>query len=702
MLGFATTDEAVRAGLTLRLSRGIVTCDMLDQRMLALTANAKIEGNSLSIPSEIGAALIVSWEAESEQTATRLGNDALEALKENGPIGLLVPPTCDANLQQRIRQFRHAGVAGLYGVGPGPRPTACVEDIGVPVEELPRFTLEVRQILRKFDLTGSMLVHVLTGQVHTRPFIDLDNPDDRAKLWPFAEAMHSLAITLGGTISTQHGTGIARTPWVEKQYGHLLPVFRELKSICDPQNLLNPGKIVGIDPSRPAWPFRTPQAETRVPLLVWSDNPVAAESAKCNGCGDCRTHHAPQRMCPIFHSTGAESATPRAKANLMRHTHGEPTVVLTDADARTIAGECVNCKMCRDECQAKVNIPKLMLEAKAAYHAEHGLDRGNWTLARTESVARWASHFPFTTNRMLGNRVMRWLFEKCFNLSRRRVLPRFSRRSFLRRARKQGLTQHCHNEERVAYFVDGFANYNDPSIGEATVAVLRHHGIGVHVPRRQRSSGMAALVQGDVETARATAAYNIRTLAELVREGYTIICSEPTAALALTQDYLDLLNDPDAKLVAENSVELTTYLYALHQKGKLKTDFVAIDATIGHHVPCHMKALRGPIAGPELLRLIPGLTVETIDVSCSGMAGSFGLTRTNYETSMQAGQAMFDRLQRPGILFGATECASCRMQMHEGVGKRTMHPIQYLALAYGLMPELGTRLRRPLSRLLSD
>jgi FAD/FMN-containing dehydrogenase len=86
--------------------------------------------------------------------------------------------------------------------------------------------------------------------------VDLDDPADRAKLWPVAEAVHALALALGGTVSTQHGTGIARTPWVERQYGPLYPVFRELKRVFDPKNLLNPGKIVGPDPSREAWPLR--------------------------------------------------------------------------------------------------------------------------------------------------------------------------------------------------------------------------------------------------------------------------------------------------------------------------------------------------------------------------------------------------------------------------------------------------------------
>src|SRR5207249_5245968 len=179
-------------------------------------------------------------------------------------------------------------------------------------EALPEFLTQTQNVLQRFELTASFLVHALTGQVHTRPLVDLDNPSDREKLWPVAEAVHGLALSLGGTVSTQHGTGIARTPWVERQAGPLMPVFRELKRIFDPKNILNPGKIVGPDPSRPAWPLRPevrgqksevseesdapvsrePQASAtpadRTPLLVWRDSSVDAEAAKCTGCGDCR------------------------------------------------------------------------------------------------------------------------------------------------------------------------------------------------------------------------------------------------------------------------------------------------------------------------------------------------------------------------------------------------------------------------------
>jgi FAD/FMN-containing dehydrogenase/Fe-S oxidoreductase len=745
LLGFGTLDAAARAGLDLR-SFGPVACDLLDRRLLSL---ARDGGEGQLIPPAVGAALFVTLEGDTEREAFERTWGAVERLREAHRLVVLAEPTCDPTGVARVRRVREAAVSGLYGLGPGPRPVAFVEDVGVPPDALPDFLTQAQTALRRFDLTGSFLAHPLAGQVHTRPLLDPDDPADRSKLWPVAEAVHALALSLGGTVSTQHGTGIARTPWVERQYGPIMPVFRELKRIFDPKGILNPGKIVGPDPSRPAWPLRpgvrrqetgdspdqstqpgtpsslTPDSRLLTPLLVWKDSSPVAEASKCTGCGDCRTRSA-GRMCPAFRATGAEGASPRAKANLFRllaDPAADPAGLSAD-EVREVTGLCLNCWMCRDECPARVDVCKLTLEAQAAHLAEHGLDRSDWMLARAEAFAALGSHFAPLVNGLLARRPVRWLLEKLFGVSRRRRLPAFALRSFYRRARGLGLTKKCgvrtaerrlpdpgssfripssdFRVPRVAYFVDVFANYNDPLIGEAAVGVLRHNGVGVYVPPRQVGCGMAPLARGDVETAREVALHNVRALADLAREGYRIVCSEPTAALMLSRDYLDLLDDPDAAAVATNTTELTAFLWDLHRAGRLRTDFRPLDLTLGHHVPCHLKALRGPAAGPGLLSLIPGLRVHTIDVSCSGMGGTWGLKAANYEASLAAGGPMLAELNRPRVLFGSTECSSCRMQMEQGSGKRTLHPVQYLAYAYGLLPEIGARLRKPLGELVSD
>lgn len=428
---------------------------------------------------------------------------------------------------------------------------------------------------------------------------------------------------------------------------------------------------------------------------------MAAECLSCNGCGHCRTEVPGQRMCPIFRATHDEAATPRAKANLMRHLlQSSPASPLSSEEVREVADLCVNCKMCVTECPARVNIPKLMLEAKAANVAEHGLSRTDWVMARTESFAWLGSVLAPVANALLGHPAARWVLERLCGVSRHRRLPGFASRSFLRRAVRRGWTRRPRSARpRVAYFVDLFANYNDPLLAEAVVAVLHHNGIEVYVPPDQVGCGMAPLACGDVDNARETVRRNLRVLADLARDGYPILCSEPTAALMLRRDALDLLDDPDTRLVAAQTVESTAFLWDLHQQGHLRTDFRPLALTIGHHVPCHLKALGRPPVGPALLELIPGLGVRTIDVSCSGMAGTFGLKAANYAVSLEAGRPMLTELARSGIRFGSTECSTCRLQMADGTGKHTLHPVQYLALAYGYLPELLQRLRKPLGKL---
>ncbi|MBN9518272.1 FAD-binding protein [bacterium] len=722
LLGFPTLEAAVKAAADLPAFEP-ASADLLDRRLLSLSGRG-----AEAIPAAVGAALLVTFEADTEREAGGRTWGAVEKLREAHKLAVLAEPACDPDGVARIRAVREGAVTGLYGLGVGPRPAAFVEDVGVPPAALLEFLAGAQDILKRFELSASFLIHALAGQVHTRPLIDLADPAHRAKLWPVAEAVHALALALGGTVSTQHGTGIARTPWVEKQYGPILPVFRELKRVFDPKNVLNPGKIVGPDPSRPAWPLRggdrgqgagdrgqtngddaqksrTSDAPSVTPLMVWNDTMPGPEASKCTGCGDCRPRGGRGRMCPAFTAAGVEESAPRAMANLVRLLGDDPTALGSD-DAQAVVTKCVNCKMCRDECPSRVDVPRLMLEAKARRHAERGLDHVSWVLARADGLAAFASRFAPVSNAVLGNRPARWVLEKLLGLSRRRRLPALARRSFLAASRGDAGAQPPAGDDRttekVAYFADTFANVFDPAVGEATVAVLRHNGVRVVVPPRQRGSGAAPLAQGDLETARELAVRNVRALVDFARDGYRIVCSEPTAALTLAQDYLLLLDDPDAAAVAAATTELTTFLGELHAAGRLRTDFRPLDLTLGHHVPCHLKALRGAVSGPGLLGLIPGVTVRTIDVSCSGMAGPWGLAEANYDASLRAGRRMIDEFDRPGILYGATECGSCRLQMQEGTGKRTLHPVQYLAHAYGLMPELTTRLQTPLGELVSS
>ena len=696
LAGFESLERAIQAS-DQALAFGPAACELIDRRLVSLARGKGGELRAL-LPAEAEAVLLMEFEEETPAAAADRARALLEHLRGKEHDCTWTSAATDLGDIQRLWRLRESILPSLYGMRSGAPPVAFVEDIAVPREQLTHFLHEIQELLKRHEVVASFLIHAGTGQVHTRPFLDLQLPSDVTRLFQLGDAIHQLALELGGTVSTQHGVGLARTPWVERQYGALYDVFRKIKTLFDPKQILNPGKIVGPLVGAPPWPLRqNPSTDVdKIPWrLRWHKDEVRTEATACNGCGHCRTESPHERMCPIFRPSHAEAASPRAKANLVRQLLAQDPEgrALAGDDVREIADLCVNCRMCAVECPAHVNIPKLMLEAKAANVAEHGMDRADWTLARSESFAAMASLFAFGVNAVLKSRTARWFIEQILGISRKRRLPPFTSRNFLRQAKANGWTRRPRGRQpRVAYFVDVFANYNDPQIAEAVVRVLHHQGVEVYVPLGQRGCGMAPLAYGDVESAQEAATHNVRILADLAREGYPIVCSEPTAALMLRNDYPSLIDDPDAQMVADRVVECTSLLWSMHEAGRLRTDFQPIPAAVGHHVPCHLKALGGEAAGPRLLGLIPEMRVHKIDVGCSGMAGTFGMRASNYAASLEAGRPMFEELGRPSNLFGSTECSTCRMQMEEGTGKRTLHPVQYLALAYGLMPEIGDRL----------
>jgi len=529
-----------------------------------------------------------------------------------------------------------------------------------------------------------------------------------------ANDLYNEVLDVGGTVSGEHGTGLSRTWFLNRQYGPLYDAFRKIKRIFDPNNILNPGKVVTNSPQPLTQNLRPVAADERrdpehpsqsngkgdevevISLqLNWDLDEITHAARNCNGCGRCRTQALEERMCPIFRLLPAEEASPRAKANLMRAilTGSLDQAALTSDELKSVADLCVNCHQCRLECPASVDIPKLMTECKAQYVATNGLRLSDWFMARHDLLSKWGSLIRPVANWMIGNRFMRWVMERTFGIAHGRKLPRVAKRTFLRLARQRRLTRPVRRSGRkVLYFVDSFANWHDVQLADALAAVMEYNGVSVYVHPRQVPSGMSLISMGAVEKAKRFAERNVEILAEAIRQGYHVVASEPSAALCLTHEYPNLMDDEDTRLVAENSSEACTYLWRMHQNGNLQLDFKPLNATLGYHLPCHLKALNVGSPGENLLRLIPGLTVRKIDQGCSGMAGTYGFQKKNYRNSLRMGWGLISAMRQADIQNGCTECAACKVQMEQGTEKPTVHPLKVLALAYGLMPEIESAL----------
>lgn len=701
VLPFARLNDAAEA-VPHCLDDGPSACELHDWRSIRLVRDADPFFRE-AIADAAEAALIVEFEGDDSEAVIRQAKVLANRLARSKRLVADPFMTSRRSDCERLIGLRQAVMPLLMRARDPARAVPFIEDVAVHPRDLAAFLNRLQGILRGHGVSWTLYAHAGAGQLHARPFLDLADSRDVARLEPLAAEIYDAVSEFSGTISGEHGCGLARTQFLRKHYGELEAVYREIKNAFDPQNLFNPGKVVGDDPHLVVQDLRTrlvsgaaPGTPGALPVLsaplIWPDGRRDEHVSACNACGVCRSREPTLRMCPTFRATGAETASPRAKTHLLRQI---ATGVLDpktwgSEELKEVADLCVHCNMCTIECPAGVDVSSLMLEAKAAFVEDHGLTTNDWLLSRVDLWSALASRTPIMFNALMNHRGARWLLERMFGLSRHRRLPRAHRTTFLRRAERLGLTRARPRAPgpRVAFFVDIVANHFDQRLAEAVVAVLQHVGVNVFVPKGQRGCGMPALVAGDLDHARELVLANLRVLANAVRDGYTIVCAEPTAALMLRRESVRLTDDLDAALVAANTMDVGHYLAGLDARGQLPPFTQPLHAKAGYHQPCHLRALGVGTPGLDLIRKIPELDVEFIDRGCSGMAGTFGLSRQNFRTSLRAGRPLRSRLRDSDLELGATECSACRMQMEQGLSKRTRHPMELLSLAYGLNPSL--------------
>ena len=437
--------------------------------------------------------------------------------------------------------------------------------------------------------------------------------------------------------------------------------------------------------------------------LQWEPTSIFGEVDRCNGCGLCRSRSEHLRMCPLFRFFSDEDASPRAKANLLRGVLDENLGldILADQSVKSLADRCFHCQMCRIECPGQVDVSSLAFRCKSAYAAAHGLPLTEHFFTRIDAILRFFSFFGYPLNWLLRKRSVRWLLDKSLGIPAGRKLPRFKTIPFLTRASwNRRLSRPLRREDKkVALFLDTISNFFDNHVVENAIKVLEHHGYHVLVPPGQIGNALTAIASGHGVYAEYVVQKNTALLADLVRLGYKIVSLEPAATVCLKHEYPQISKDSDATLVAENTVDLCDFLYRLHLEGQLRLDFKPISCCVGYHAPCRSLANGGAgesidsVTSAEfLLHLIPGLDVRRLERGCCGMAGSFGLKKANYQMSLRMGVRLFSGLRQSAIQVGATDCGSCQMQMEQGSSKRTVHPIRFLAYAYGFGDDLGLEL----------
>jgi glycerol-3-phosphate dehydrogenase subunit C len=410
------------------------------------------------------------------------------------------------------------------------------------------------------------------------------------------------------------------------------------------------------------------QAPVHVILLdngrrSWLDDPRYRDLFLCIGCRGCLLD------CPTQPFFGGETGwTPRDY--LAAYLRGDNPSLQ----------QCIACGRCRARCPLDIDLPAMISEAEVGttswqdqFYCRIG------TLFRALSLVA-----------PLGNRLLSWPrarlpVEWVSGMDRERQLPQFHRDTFLRQHRRRA--SRPDSERRVVYYPGCYANFTDPALGWAVVSILERNGFEVLVPEHL-CCGVASFPYGAKQLARQYARRALEIFGPLARERYPILVSCPSCGMALERDFPHLLPESDdALMVAEQTKDVSDFLWALHQRGELDTTFERLDLRAGYHTPCH---LRVRDLGPEnlqLLELVPGMKPVEIDRGCCGLAGSFGMRRAHRKESQEIGRYLFQELQSPVYDLGITNCAGCEMQMRAGSGQEVVHPLKLLWRAYAKRSE---------------
>ncbi len=639
-----------------------------------------------------GALIVVEYAgATREELLPKL--DALEARMRRGGFRGTMVRLVEPGAQANYWSVREAGVGLLLGMKAARKPVAFVEDSAVGPERIAEYTRRFREIVQRHGTTASFYGHASVGLLHTRPILDLKAPRDIEEMRQIAVEISDLVREFGGAMSGEHGDGLSRGQFVEKMFGpQLYQAFRAVKAAFDPENLMNPGKIVDAPPMTEAlryggayraWTPETVQDFTR-------DGGFASAVELCSGVGACRKPRG-GTMCPSYMVTLEEAHSTRGRANALRAAisgHLPPEALTSEAMAE-VMDLCIACKACKAECPSNVDMAKLKHEFQALYYGEHGLPLRARLFGNVAALGPLGCAAAPVANWLLGSIPVRWALERLAGIDARRRLPAFASQRFTRwfAARpgagrpSQDALRRVPGGRRVALLVDTFTEFYYPAIGQAAVRVLEAAGCEVTLAET-RCCGRPMISNGMLRQAQGFARENVARVHPLAEAGIPLVGLEPSCTVTFKDEYPDLVPGEATEAVARNAFMLEEYLAMLAQGG-VRVPYAPQQRRVLLHGHCHQKAMVGTAPSIAALRAVPGFAVEEVDSGCCGMAGSFGMEREHYEISLAMGERALFRAVRdlPASALIVAAGASCRQQIAHGTGRRALHLAEALASA---------------------
>ncbi|MDQ2697132.1 MAG: FAD-binding protein [Pseudomonadota bacterium] len=627
--------------------------------------------------------LLVEFGGDDREEAQDNARRLMRALQQDAS-----PPAMklfdDPDQQHRVWAIRESGLGATARIQGGPYNWEGWEDAAVPPARVGPYLRDFRQLLERFGYGCSLYGHFGDGCIHVRIDFDLASRAGIDKFKAFTDAAADLVLRYGGSLSGEHGDGQARADLLPKMFGdELMTAFRRFKALWDPQNKMNPGKVV--DPYPRDSNLRLSdlaRVDTVFAYREEENRGFAGATLRCVGVGNCR-HINKGVMCPSYMATREEMHSTRGRARLLHEmvygmTHDDAPI--TDGWKSRAVYEalelCLACKGCLSDCP--VDVDMATYKAEFNHHYFKGRLRPRvayamgliWWWSRAASLAPWLANF-FTQTPGLDA-----LAKRLAGVHPDRRLPRFARRTFKQwfDARQPGNP----GGRKVLLWPDTFNNFLRPEILAAAVEVLEAAGFQVQVPRPALCCARPLYAWGMLDAAKRLLRDILEELGPESFNGIPIVGVEPACVAAFRDELVKLFpDDPRAQRLSKNTFMLGEFLarqegYApppLHRRAVV-------------HAHCNHHAVIG-VQGERKIMDAMGLDYALLDSGCCGMAGPFGFEADHYALSLRIGERVLlpavRRADQETLIV--TDGYACGEQIAQTTDRRALHLAQVLQMA---------------------
>lgn len=625
---------------------------------------------------------IVEFMASSPDEATRLCRAFANDMKHRG-IGTAHVSRESPKEVAEVWDLRRLGVGLQSNIGGRKKTLDFVDDACVPVEHLAEYVERLRDVCTEHGVRMPICCHASVGVLHPKPMLDLHKEEDRQKMRAIADAAFEMVVGYGGSWSGEHGDGVVRGEYVQRFFGdELYEVFRQIKGLFDPANLMNPGRVVDTPAMDEHLRHGTPDYEIRLAEVKSNfrydeHGGFGLSVEQCNGVGACRKV-GKGTMCPSYMALLDEDASTRGRANALR------LAMTGQLDDDGLAGDgvmdamslCLSCKACKTECPNAVDMSKMKADVLQMRQDKRGTPLAAKLIGGMPSMAkRFAGPIAPLVNAIQSIKLVRRVAQSFTGIDARRPYPKLTRHPM------PGVSASptSPNGKRVVLFNDTYTNYYEPGIGRAAIDLLMACGYDI-VIADAGCCQRPAISKGLLRDAKKKGEATLQKLRPYAEQGLPILFLEPSCASAIVDDLPDLVDDSAlGQAVKARCHMLDDFLADELGSCELNGRLIAVDKDLLIHGHCHQKALFGTKGMHRLFESIDGLAFSEVDSGCCGMAGSFGYE--HHDLSMQIGEQRLFPAVREAEQRGAAVCAngiSCRHQISDGCGVEAKHWVELL------------------------